>query len=1232
MKHLRKILFLIIVALTVFSCELPSGSDEDEDEVVQKPDLPQGGTSSNIVVNLDGASALFTQNTNVSRGLRSRSVDQSPLVKILEDGTIEEVLRIETNGEDVYFPNIRFIATGLDSSVYVCFDHPFHVPEENGTGKEIVFIHLTKDNKMTIIENYAHVQDFEWSWGAGNGQDPVIFDDQGAMYYTVWNNDDLKLKRYFNGTTTELNSSSNINVEAFFTDGKYIFFLGRNNQQDNQAYFLRMVDPETKDFVNLFYTDNSGNNTWIRDVKLINSDGRKDILLHGYNIPYRYKKYDDNGKPILKDGKEVYQETQYEGLMKLVINNFGDSTEDYKFEPLLGMSKDEEFFNNQDQYTRILNKQPFFTDAGVLDQAVIDFVLRIFYVDGNIPDGIDLFKEVVINRNDPLMAEFNNREDVYFWYKLLEGTSGLDEEYFNTFKNNSQWKPIFPQNGDVGRFLYDMIFFDQWGQRINIDETSSVLDSNGDIKLEEYKKAIENSERINQIFSSISLKETLDDGTEITGPMIPTALFGDYSDLTKFKEFLDKFFSYTTGSRPIEWFDSYNFFNNNGTSIRSVKEEYRGSLNGQEKFKVDIYLGINQGAVDPSSFNYKLNPDGKFFDVFSDYISDDEINYRIAWEWEENNLSYTYDKVGLLGRYRITSNKHDETNFVRNFFDFNPIIDGIEILDHQPFQNLLVHNDGLYDVNPIYDGTTSLDSAAFLEKIKETTTISNLIYKTDGIGSSILTVGSDNSNGISDDLKNRRVIWEFEAGYNTGSKAATWTNIVTGTSYDYMFDTVNSDHNEYNWIYNFFHVTEGPRNIGWVSIYNKFDDGEHKDRYVIKPGYTTIDDFVSDLESSVTYFDGQNNQYPTLEIKVLTDSDNSEYRLNSEPSQISMYEMEYEIEWELEENDSSQIYDKKGLLGNYRVVNPNNERNSRWFLYNFFNVITKDFDLSDVRENQDLYDVMDAFKSAVYKNSKHGGVFKYKNSFLNSDGSLNINAVENVISKFSNEPTITTGAKKLFFQDDYIRVNPETGGEDWEATRSNFTTTIFDLDELGEYPLAYKIDDFWKYTTDPYNTFESADDVLEFWNLDQFTISDNGEVYGLFRQTWESRTYDIAKLMDSDGTPVQEIIIKGIEASAIKVFSKTIFYMHTSFNGVQSLNRLDIGSGAVPVVLVPENANLEIYKYDVSEDLKEVFFTAQESKGSKLVVGKIDLSDNTYTTEETSGINANSDIEIYSAN
>lgn len=251
--NLKIMRFALILSLvfTVNSCDILLSSGDDYEEDVYDYDSTtddgsgNGITSSAFTINLDGATALFTKTSEKSRGMRSntRSTSSSPLAKILEDGSVEDVFNFS---DDAYVPDISFIAIGPKGGVFVYFEYSIGYYDSNNEYKQIQFIKLYNNNTFEIIEESGYIKDFSWGWGAGEDQDPIIFDDNGGIFYAIYNYDEnynynYTLKKFYNNETTELTTSSNIYIEAFFTDGTDLFFLGRNHTDDNNSSFLRVV-------------------------------------------------------------------------------------------------------------------------------------------------------------------------------------------------------------------------------------------------------------------------------------------------------------------------------------------------------------------------------------------------------------------------------------------------------------------------------------------------------------------------------------------------------------------------------------------------------------------------------------------------------------------------------------------------------------------------------------------------------------------------------------------------------------------------------------------------------------------------------------------------------------------------------------------------------------------------------------------------------------------------------
>src|SRR6056297_2722287 len=89
------VLFLVMLLnMLTLGCDNPLNSDSTNDEK-SNPTNTSDDISDVLSANLDGAKAFVTRSTEESRFVSksSRSGGNSPLVKILEDGSIEDVFQ-----------------------------------------------------------------------------------------------------------------------------------------------------------------------------------------------------------------------------------------------------------------------------------------------------------------------------------------------------------------------------------------------------------------------------------------------------------------------------------------------------------------------------------------------------------------------------------------------------------------------------------------------------------------------------------------------------------------------------------------------------------------------------------------------------------------------------------------------------------------------------------------------------------------------------------------------------------------------------------------------------------------------------------------------------------------------------------------------------------------------------------------------------------------------------------
>ena len=362
---------------------------------------PTTGTTS-FSVNLTGAKALVTKTAStksLGRGFQSRAITDSPLAKILEDGSVANV--IQTDSGTPALPNIKFIAVSPTGDVFVYFEWSFSVPSADGKGtQQAQFIKLRSDNKYEVVEANAYINDFAWNYGAGAAQKPVVFNDDGSIFYATSGQTGTTLKRYFDGQTKELTATdAKANIEAFFTDGTNLYFVARNNSETNKAYFLRMVPPDGTGSKNVFYSA-SQDGLWVRSCKRVGDS----LYVQGWGIP-------------AVDAAGVSQ--TYNGLIQYTK----DASNNFSAKLIVGYSNSGVAGNvsNYQLKGTIFNKAD-----GTPDTATLNAIVRPFFTGGVVPSGIDFFKTITIDRNDTsYINDFASSDEAMFWYLLLKGQTGF---------------------------------------------------------------------------------------------------------------------------------------------------------------------------------------------------------------------------------------------------------------------------------------------------------------------------------------------------------------------------------------------------------------------------------------------------------------------------------------------------------------------------------------------------------------------------------------------------------------------------------------------------------------------------------------------------------------------------------------------------------------------------------------------------------------------------------------
>ncbi len=221
------------------------------------------------------------------------SVDDSPLLKILEDGKFESALTLADNANLANIKEIYKSPLEDSNDIFIVFDETssFYdeqvTVDENGntissntvqkTLGQLVCIH--EDNTIADI---LKIGDSDNSWDYYQNylsletDKGVIFDAAGNLYYMArkWNSTgDMSVVYKFDPKTNEITeltaSVSGTNYSSFkiTKDGKIIFVEGSRWNSNSSTTFLRAIPVDNpNNFSNIYYSsDGSGLYSWVYD-------------------------------------------------------------------------------------------------------------------------------------------------------------------------------------------------------------------------------------------------------------------------------------------------------------------------------------------------------------------------------------------------------------------------------------------------------------------------------------------------------------------------------------------------------------------------------------------------------------------------------------------------------------------------------------------------------------------------------------------------------------------------------------------------------------------------------------------------------------------------------------------------------------------------------------------------------------------------------------------------------
>ncbi len=223
------------------------------------------------------------------------SVDDSPLLKILEDGKFESALTLADNANLANIKEIYKSPLEGSNDIFIVFDgtSSFYdeqvTVDENGNTVSSNSVYKTLGQLVCIhedntISDILKINDSENSYDTWQNylsletDKGVMFDAAGNLYYMArkWNSSgDMSIVYKFDPKTNELTeltaSVSGTNYSSFkiTKDGKIIFVQGSRYSSGSSATFLRAIPVDDPNSISNIYYSSEGSSlcNWVYDEK-----------------------------------------------------------------------------------------------------------------------------------------------------------------------------------------------------------------------------------------------------------------------------------------------------------------------------------------------------------------------------------------------------------------------------------------------------------------------------------------------------------------------------------------------------------------------------------------------------------------------------------------------------------------------------------------------------------------------------------------------------------------------------------------------------------------------------------------------------------------------------------------------------------------------------------------------------------------------------------------------------
>lgn len=315
MKKISKLLSAVslVFALSLFGCvngsnDATKGEDsentqkeegikeeeskeEEKNSSVIKSGLKFDFSNAKAIAAVDKDSLSRAAYSINARAVEDSSVDDSPLLKILEDGSFESAI---TLAENANLATIRAIyKSPLEDSndIFVVFDGQSYFYDTKVTvdedGKEInsqteyktlgQLICIHDDNTIADILKITDSSDpYNNSYQNLDTDKGIMFDNSGNLYYMArtWNSSgDISVVYKFEPETNEITqltaSVPDTNYSSFkiSADGQIIFVQGTRWSSNTNTTFLRAIPVQNPDnFSNIYYSSSGSSlRSWVYD-------------------------------------------------------------------------------------------------------------------------------------------------------------------------------------------------------------------------------------------------------------------------------------------------------------------------------------------------------------------------------------------------------------------------------------------------------------------------------------------------------------------------------------------------------------------------------------------------------------------------------------------------------------------------------------------------------------------------------------------------------------------------------------------------------------------------------------------------------------------------------------------------------------------------------------------------------------------------------------------------------